>query len=436
MIDDVNNPYILLGTFQYPDELITANILKWNFITNKLTVLVTLQNTNSIRRILRYNDYIFFSSENDVDSQIVTAIYTGTVTACTINNLQNTYKTINLQYELIQLKGSVWDFSLSGDTIYISIPIVVPNDDKFSGFSTYGRLYYTKIKNILYNNSGYCKLLAIVGGNNYIPGFGINSISTFQVQTSNNSNLVYIYTLSDFVYQLIGITLNGSTQLAELISNIQSFVDFVNFFRIISAQTDIDGYRVFTINKCDLYKSTEPIITTIIGDAPLQTIDNSLSSNGINNFFNIYCWTSTNYVNEFYFGTLDIRSQLYILLISIISNILQIDIEILLNLPEQTIILLTDFFYNPNSFFPSLPLINLPIDLPNKQLYFDVFTIKNLIINKFTSSGYNKSSGINSFGYDGVRNLNVINNKNGKFLLTGTTCYQVENTAAVFIKKL
>jgi hypothetical protein len=437
MVDNIKGrePYILFGTFCYPQKDVdsVSNLYRWDFISNKLTKLLTLTGFNSIRSLARYKkcnkDIILFATQSDTNDTKQSVIYNvKTKYTSLIDTIENVYNTISLKYNNVNLIGSIWDFTLDihDNTIYISIPQITLDDSKLSGFKISGRLYYNKIKLFL-NKSCFIDLYSIIDNKTYPPGFDIDSISTFQVQTTKCGDIVYIYSLSDFVYQIVPLI--SQNNLNSIINKDSPMLEIIDGLRKLVSNLDIDGTRIFTISKKSLYKCVSPIITTIIGNVPYATINKSTTTNGYNNFLNVYTWASTNYKNDCYFGTLDIRASIYTGIVNLIISILPIPIPglqyFLLSLPENIIILITEFFLNID--------FTLPIDFTNKKLYFDIIKIdKDQNISKITSSGFSTSYRLSETADEGVRNLDIVKNKNGNFLLIGSTCYQTTNTAKVY----
>jgi hypothetical protein len=82
MVDDVPDPYVLLGTFSYPQPGVVPKsfLYRWNFISNKLTRLLTINAANSIRTLIRFRnqdkDLLFFSTQIDAGAaQFLASIY-------------------------------------------------------------------------------------------------------------------------------------------------------------------------------------------------------------------------------------------------------------------------------------------------------------------------------------------------------------------------
>jgi hypothetical protein len=450
--DDLNNPYCLIGTFEYPNEskLYNTKLLKWNFLSNttnpqlKLSTLVTIKKDNSIRKIIRYQnfqqDIIFFSTQNDTkgDIDLTTKLYwIKKSDADNKNNSNPNY--VKFLYKCEYVIGSIWDFYIDQNTVYVSVPETVTAENKLSGHKTLARLFYFNIDDLFYcfgfKIKNKIKVFNLIGNLKYPAGFNIDSISTVQVITNQKSKYVYIYSLSDFLYQIASLTNNPDTiQKIQTRLNIQldqnNLLDLILELRKILLDFDIEGTRILKFNKSDLY-SDNILISTVVGNPPYGTLNLSNTTNGFNSYTNLYTWSATSCGDNFYFGTLDLRSQIYntiaILLSAITSN--PELYQFLLTLPQDQIIIITELF-NPNFCIGNLT------DLSNKQLYFDVIKIKSALVDKITSSGFNTSDGLNQMADDGVRNLNIINHCGEKYLLIGTTCYQVDNVAKNYIVKI
>lgn len=433
VIDDQNDPYVLLGTFIYPQigVKVESSIFKWNFTTGKLNKIFTIRDTNSIRTFKRYKtnccDKIFFSSQEDLILQRNSKLYLVDTKDTFNNNIQNLVKTIKLNQNNKPIFGTVWDFNLDNDTIYLSIPISSPNPNKLSGFAIKGRLYYQKISSIISKNS--VNLLNLIGNNIYPDGFGLDALSTFQIQTTSCSTKIYVYSLSDFLYQTLSILQNPNRN--DIITENIMIPGLIESVRKIAQNLDLNGTRIFTINKNDLYKKSIPKITTILGEAPKNTVNKSSTDNGNNNFLNVYTWQSTSFKKNIYFGTLDVRFPVWQFLAQIIGKTLKKSqiTQTLLSLPNPIIIFLTEFFLNIN--FNPKEFIKTYF---NKQLHFDLIKYNENSFSPITLNGFQS---INPFlTDDGVRNLDVVDNCNGTFLLVGSTCYQPNNVAKVYSLKI
>ena len=448
------DPYCLIGTFEYPNPSKTYNtrLLKWNFKTNKLKEILKITYDNSIRQIIRYknkfNDIIFYSTQNDTFDNASSKLYW--INKSDIDNKKCNknikIKYISFKYKNEEINGSIWDFFIDSNTIYVSIPLATKDDSKLTGFNIRARLYYfdinslfdyywfeTKLKNCI-------DVSSLIGNCLYPSGFDINSISTVQVITNPKSKEVYIYTLSDFVYQFLflfnnPIALNKAIEKLDIsISSTDSLLDVILAIRKIFLSFDIEGTRIFKFNKCELYHKKNIIFTTVVGNPPYNTLNKSNTTDGYNSYTNLYTWCATSQKNDYYFGTLDIRSSLYVSLVTIIVNLLgnpQGLYQYLITLPEEQIIIITELL-NPNFCISSLT------DLKNKELYFDIIHIKYDNISKITSDGFNSLDRVNNFSDDGVRNLNIIEScdNKSKYLLVGTTCYQPTNVAKNYLVKI
>jgi len=150
------------------------------------------------------------------------------------------------------------------------------------------------------------------------------------------------------------------------------------------------------------------------------------------NFLNVYTWQSTTYKKNVYFGTLDIRASLWSAIVGLIGEQLQNPqiIQELLNLPEFLIILFTEYLLNIN-----FSIEEFFANYFDKLLYFDVLKLdNNQKFSSITLDGFKNANP--SLPDEGVRNLDIVNNCNGLFLLTGSTCYQANNTAKVYTYKI
>lgn len=440
LIDDVDDPYVLLGTFFYPTSELpdqSVQLIKWDFINNKIIILKEYTNFgNSIRKILRYKkdkiDLIYFSFQDDTQNGVIKPSFINSIWTAFITKeykVSESIHTTNLLNQSKNIRGAVWDFSIDEENMYISIPQISPDKTKLSGFSTKGRVYYQKMYYLYPTdiNISEKEVLSLIGNELYPNGFGINSLSTFQIQPLKDE--IYIYSLSDFVYQLFSLQNFNQEKILLLLAEF----DF-NIFKLLKyivSNLDIEGTRVFKINKSDLFQSSIAPIYTLVGEPPLNTINLSITNDGYNNFLNVYTWASCADLHEniSYYGTLDIRSSIYNLLTEAFKNN-TIIYNYLINLDEKGKILITEILLNKN--------FSLPIDYKNKELYFDVFNIKknenNYEINKITSNGFISSNPL--LPDEGVRNINVIKNKNGNFLLVGSTCYQEDNVSKNYIIKI
>jgi hypothetical protein len=444
LIEDDINPYCLIGTFEYPNNLKSYNtkLLKWNFISNQLNTIIKIKQDNSIRQIIRYinchQDLILFSTQNDSFNDTISKLYwiKKNDIDCSIKNNLNYIK---LLYKEKYITGSIWDFYIDSDTVYVSIPALIIDENKLSGYKILARLFYFNINNLFYffgsRINRQIKVHSLIGNCKYPNGFNISSISTVQVISNSKSKYVYIYTLSDFLYQF-NFIINNPNILEKIINklNIQlnqlNLLDTILELRKVILDFDIEGTRIFKFKKSDLYKN-DILISTIVGEPPFGTLNLSNTTNGFNSYTNLYTWCATSNNNDFYFGTLDLRSQIYNLIALLTSLILsnpQI-YQFLLSLPESQIIIITELF-NPNFCIGNLT------DLSNKKLYFDIINIKSNFQDKITSSGFNTNDGLNQFADDGVRNLNIIYHGCHKYLLVGTTCYQPINVAKNYLVKI
>jgi len=431
IIDDVQNPYALLGTFSYPQQGTpsSTSLFRWDFLSNKLTRILTIDGSNSIRTIIRYKkdkiDTIFFSTQEDLFIPNPSRIYTVPTSATSLPDISKNIKKFNLlDFQNKPIIGTVWDFSLDNDTIYISCPQGSLDQTKISGFTIKGRIFYQKISQFLCNKSN-INLISLIGNDKYPAGFGIDNLSTFQIQTSPCSNEIFIYSLSDFLYQSLAILQNPE----RIPSPPQNIPEIIQFLRQVASNIDLDGTRIFKINKNQLFKQNIPDITTILGNAPKNTINNSTTNNGNNNFLNVYTWQSTSYKKNIYFGTLDVRFPLWQFISQFIGQQLQNPqiTQFLLKLPQPLIILLTEFFLNQNFNFNTFIQTYF-----NKLLHFDIlhYNTTNQQFKTITVNGFASSKPF--LPDDGVRNLDIINNCNGIFLLTGSTAYQPDNSAKLY----
>lgn len=457
VIDDGKNkchPYCLIGTFEYPNPTKTYNtrLLKWDLKTNKLEEIQKITYDNSIRQIIRYknksNDIIFYSTQNDTFENLSSKLYW--INKYDIDNKKCSKDVkinyITFKYKNEKINGSIWDFYIDTNTVYLSVPLASKDDEKLTGFNIRARLYYFDI-NLLFDYNWFetkikdcVNVSSLIGNCLYPPGFDINSISTVQVITNRKSKEVYIYTLSDFVYQFLYL-FNNPTALNEaieklgiLISSANSILDIILALRQIFLSFDIEGTRIFKFDKCELYNKKDIVFTTVVGYPPYNTLNKSNISDGFNSYTNLYTWSATSQKNDYYFGTLDIRANLYVSLITIIIELLGNPpglYEYMITLPEEQIIIITELL-NPNFCLGSLT------DLTNKELYFDIIHIKCDKITKITSDGFNSLARVNNFSDDGVRNLNIIEScdKKSKYLLVGTTCYQPRNVAKNYLVKI
>ena len=432
VVDDVKKPYVLLGTFSYPQEgkILNTSLFRWDFLTNKLEKILTIDGSNSIRTIIRYKraneDILFISTQEDLLNVLPSRIYT-LPTKCTNNNATKYLKKYNLKSNQgNSIFGTVWDFSLDSDTIYISIPEIKEDSSKISGFSTKGRVYYQKICKFFTKNKE-IRLYNLIGNNKYPAGFNVDSLSTFQIQTSSSKE-IFIYSLSDFLYQSLTILQNPS-RIPEIPTTIP---EIIKTLRSIASNIDLDGTRIFTINKNKLFKKNVPDITTILGNAPKNTINKSSTNNGNNNFLNVYTWQSTFNKNDIYFGTLDVRFPLWQFFSQLIGDRLQNQkiTDYLLNLPQPLIIFITEYLLNIN-----FNLTNFLLTYADKKLHFDVlkYCTNSKQFQDITLDGFRSANP--SMPDDGVRNLDIVKNKEGTLLLTGSTCYQPNNSAKIYVTK-
>lgn len=443
--DDNENPYCLIGTFNYPSDtkLYKTKLLKWNFNSNVLDTIVKIKQDNSIRQIIRYKkkkqDIIFFSTQNDSMTYTKSKLYW--IKVCDIKPNADV-KNIKLIYSDEYITGSIWDFFIDLNTLYISIPQIVVDINKLSGYKILARLFYFDIKKLFCINSKCCikikkeiHVKCLIGNLKYPSGFNINSISTVQVITNQKSEYVYVYTLSDFLYQ-IAFIMNNQNILKKIqnkfniVGSDNILLDIILGLRSIILSFDIEGTRIFKFKKSDLFKKHDVQMSTIVGESPYNTLNLSTTSNGFDSYTNLYTWCATSHKDDFYFGTLDLRSQIYNLIILLTASILQIPglYEFLLTLPQNQIIIITELF-NPNFCIGNLT------NLQDKKLYFDVIKIesKSNYQNKITSSGFNTDDGLNQMADDGVRNLNIIHNSEKSYLLIGTTCYQPTNVGKNYL---
>lgn len=435
VVDDVVDPYVLLGTFAYPQQGVAAStsIFRWNFISGKLTRIFTIEGSNSLRTMIRYKnggkDVIFFSTQEDLFVPAPSRIYkVPTKCATELDNILPATKKFNLLNNSLPILGTLWDFSLDNDTIYLSIPQGSLDKTKISGFSIKGRVFYQKINNFLQNNSN-INLISLIGNNKYAAGFGIDSLSTFQIQPSPCSDEIYIYSLSDFLYQSLSI-LQNPERIPKPPKGIKQIIEFL---REVASNIDLDGTRIFKTKKSHLYKPSPPDLITILGEAPKNTINNSTTNNGNNNFLNVYTWQSTHYKKDIFFGTLDVRFPLWQFIAQFIGQQLQNPqiTQLLLGLPEPLVIIITEFFLNKNFNFNQF--IKTYLD---KLLHFDVlcYNTDEQKFDTITKTGFSLAKP--SMPDDGVRNIDIINNCNGLFLLTGSTCYQPNNSAKIYTLKI
>jgi hypothetical protein len=293
---------------------------------------------------------------------------------------------------------------------------------KRSGFTIKGRLFYTYVEKITSNYQ--CDLECLIGNSFYPDGFNEDALSTFQVIAKPNDPFIYIYSLSDFLYQALSITM-PSLNVSD------SFLNILFQLRDIIAELDITGSKIFKFHKNQLFTPCI-YITTIVGSPVYNSMNQSKSQNGNNNFLNVYTWCATSDSDKIYFGTLDIRSLIYNYLIQILIFIFP-DItnlyNILYSLPEDIIILITEILLNK--------YLSLPINIEDKKLYFDVFSIDSLNqMEIITRSGFNSFPNMNSYSQEGCRQLHIINNVKGCYLMIGTTCYKEDNYAKTYLYKL
>lgn len=446
--DDKSNPYCLIGTFEYPNKtrIYDVKLLKWNFIKNKLNTITTIKQDNSIRQIIRYknkyNDLILFSTQNDTFFSAKSKLYWIKKNDIDyINKCETNYTHyIKLIYKKKCITGSIWDFFIDNDTIYISIPLVMKDPNKLSGYRILARLFYFNMNSLffLFQIKKKVNVYNLIGNDKYPPGFNINSISTVQVITNHKSKYVYIYSLSDFLYQ-IAFLKNNPNSIQKIQNKLgikfnqvdqNNLLDLILELRKILLNFDIEGTRIFKFKKSDLYKN-DILISTVVGDAPYGTLNLSTTSNGYNSYTNLYTWCATSYRDDYYFGTLDLRTEIYNLLVSLIVSIFtnQNLYQFLLTLPQKQIIIITELF-NPNFCIGNLE------NLPDKQLYFDIIKINSNHQDKITSNGFNINNGLNKNADDGVRNLNIIKHCDNNYLLVGTTCYQVDNVSKNYLIKI
>jgi hypothetical protein len=432
--DNSSYPFILLGTFSYPQEgkITYSYLLKWYFKSNILEKILLFENDNSIRKIIRHvnsvSDDIYLSTQNDFNPKITPKIYKiatkDIINSNYIEHLQQNLKTYILTFDNQPIFGSVWDFEIDKDeNIFISIQQQNIDETKLSGFSTKGRLFYNKLS--LFEENIYINMLSLIGNNYYPSGFNEPAISTFQIQSNETSQLM-IYSLSDFLYQFLAVI----PKLNILLEDIGTIIDFNKIeelilkIRALFKNFDIDGFKVMVLDKDDLYKDTYAPINCIIGKPPINTIDKSVAENGNNNMYNVYAWQSTfdKDNNNIYIGTLDLGASIYHSLISLLQNSNPLLYSVLNKLPENIKILILDVLIEKPT---------LPINFDDKKFYFDVIEINYLNeIKTITTDGFKNAK--KKLLDEGVRTISVIKNKSGKFLSVGSTCYQKENSASIY----
>ena len=436
--DDSSNPFVLLGTFSYPQQgrITNSYLLKWYFKSNILEKILLFENDNSIRKIIRHvtsrSDYIYLSTQNDLDPKITSKIYKiatdNIVYFNSIEKMQKYLKTYILVDNINPIFGSVWDFEIDQDeNIFISIPQQNIDETKLSGFSTKGRLYYNKL--CFFGDNTYVTVISLIGNNYYPSGFNEPAISTFQTQ-SNGTNQLIIYSLSDFLYQFLAILpkLNLLFQDVNSINDLKSIEELILNIRALFKNVDIDGFKVLYLNKDDLYNNKYPPITCLIGEPPINTINKSVAGNGNNNMYNVYAWQSTfdKENKNIYIGSLDLGASIYDSLIGLVQNTYPLLYIILKNLPEDIKILILYILIEKPT---------LPINFYDKKFYFDVIELNHMNqIKTITTDGFKKAK--KNLLDEGVRTISIIKNENGKFLSVGTTCYQTENAASVYILKI
>ena len=124
--DDENNPYCLIGSFEYPTELklYDTKLLKWNFLSDivkpQLNTLVIIKEDNSIRKIIRYKniqqDIILFSTQNDSFTNTKSKLYW--INKCDIDKQKKCcLHYIKFLYNCEYIIGSIWDFFIYYNTI-------------------------------------------------------------------------------------------------------------------------------------------------------------------------------------------------------------------------------------------------------------------------------------------------------------------------------
>jgi hypothetical protein len=438
--DDISNPFVLLGTFSYPQKGRISNsyLLKWYFKSNILEKILLFENDNSIRKIIRHvtssSDYIYLSTQNDSDPKITSKIYKiatdNIVNFNSIEKMQKYLKTYILVDNINPIFGSVWDFEIDHDeNIFISIPQQNIDETKLSGFSTKGRLYYNKL--CFFGDNTYVNLISLIGNNYYPSGFDEPAISTFQTQSNGTSQLI-IYSLSDFLYQFLAILPKINLLLQDVNSNsindLKSIEEIILKIRELFKNVDLNGFKVLYLNKDDLYNNEYPPINCLIGEPPINTINKSVAENGNNNMYNVYAWQSTfdKENNHIYIGSLDLSASIYDSLIGLIQNTYPLLYTILKNLPENIKILILDILIQTPT---------LPINFYDKKFYFDVIEVNHMNqIKTITTNGFKNAK--KNLLDEGVRTISIIKNENGKFLLVGSTCYQKENAASVYTLKI
>lgn len=453
VIDDEenkNDPYCLIGTFEYPpiekseSNNFNVKLLKWNFKSNKLVEILKITNDNSIRKIIRYKNYykdiIFFSTQNDEFSNLESKLYWIEKYDVDNNGCKNKLNFITFNYKNKKINGSIWDFFIDCKTLYLSIPLASVDNDKITGFSIKARLYYFDIEE-LFTFFGFVvkkdiDVICLIGNKKYPPGFNVDSISTVQVVSNPKTDKVYIYTLSDFVYQFLSIARNPNllNKILSVISseNNDSLFNIILAIRKIILGFDLEGTRIFEFSKNKLYGKNDIMFKTVVGSAPYDTINKSITQDGYNSWTNGYTWCATSYKDNFYFGTLDIRSEIYTSIVIILVQLLNNPpglYEYLISLPEEQIIVITELL-NPNFCVGNLE------DLKDKKLYFDIININNSNVKKIISDGFNLSDKVNNFSDSGIRNLNIIDGCKGKYLLIGTTCYQLSNKSKNYLLEI
>jgi hypothetical protein len=435
--DDPLDPFVLLGTFSYPE---TTNpnkcfVLKWYFMDNTLEVILNIYNANVTQSIIRNisggNDNIYLSTQNDADAQIIPKIYklaTKDVIKYNTLELQQFLSTYTLTCKNEPIYGTIWDIEIDADqNIFISIPLQSVDPTKLSGFNIRGRLYYNKLG--MFDEPGNVNVLPLIGNNYYPPGFNEDALSGFQTQC-NGTNNVTIYSISDFSYQLLAISPDVNSLIASLgsLNSLNDIEQFILQIRELLKNVDINGFKVLYFNKNDLYTDKYPPIYCLIGEPPLNTINKSTAGNGRNNMYNVHAWQSTVDVdnNKVYISSLDISASMYDFFIGLIKPTYPIIYSILYNLPENIKILILDILINQ----PTLPIL-----FDDKKFYFDVIEIDtNHQIRTITTDGFEYAKP--KLPDEGVITMSIVKNDKGKFLSVGSTCFQSTNSAKIYTLKL
>lgn len=429
-----SNSFLLIGSFSYENpnnlnEQVKSYIYKLDLVTYELSLLYVFDNDNSIRTMKIYKDHIFIATQNDFNSESISTLY-----HILIKDIGKPLKSTQFYDQTQLLKGSIWSFSIHHNVLYLSIPKKSVDPFKLSNFNIRGRLFYVKLQNVLCKSK--CSVYSMIGNDHYLDGLGENALSTFQIIFRPNDPYGYIYSLSDFVYQSLSLSNNivqNNLDLSSLNVN-QSFLNVLFELRELVSNLDITGSKIFKFDTRDLFCSHKiPTLTTLVGYPSYHTINESSTSNGYQNFLNVYLWCATSDKDDIYFGSLDIRSLLYSFFVRIMvilyGNLINNIEQILLELPEFLIIYITEIVFNK--------YLSFPIDLENKQLYFDIIKLnERQEFSKITSSGFSNTSYFNPYADDGCRNLNIIKNNDQKYLLIGSTCYQKTNFAKNYLLDL